>query len=41
MAQEAGRIGDWEWDFDTGAVRWSNTLYRVLGMILDNTPLKM
>ena len=32
LAQDAGRIGNWDWDLETGAVRWSDSLYRLMGM---------
>ncbi len=27
-----GRFGTWEWDFTTGAVTWSDGLFRILGL---------
>jgi PAS domain S-box-containing protein len=30
-AQEAGAVGDWEWDLATGAITWSDNLYRLMG----------
>jgi len=32
LAQEAGEIGTWEWDFPTGAMRWSAQMCRNLGL---------
>jgi diguanylate cyclase (GGDEF)-like protein/PAS domain S-box-containing protein len=31
-AQEAGGMGDWEMNLDTGALEWSDRLYRLLGL---------
>jgi PAS domain S-box-containing protein len=30
-AQEVARIGSWEWDLETGAVTWSDEMYRMHG----------
>jgi two-component system cell cycle sensor histidine kinase/response regulator CckA len=35
-AQQIARLGSWEWDTRTNAVRWSDEIYRILG--LDATP---
>jgi PAS domain S-box-containing protein len=32
MAQDAGEVGLWDWDVDTGEGYWSPTLYRNLGL---------
>lgn len=32
MAMEAGRMGAWEWDIASGAVKWSETLERIHGL---------
>ena len=32
MAQQIARIGDWEWDLATGAIRWSPTMYDIYGV---------
>ncbi|HYC02112.1 MAG TPA: PAS domain-containing protein [Azospirillaceae bacterium] len=32
LAQEAGRIGQWEWTVATGQLRWSDSMFRVLGL---------
>ncbi|MFP5374499.1 MAG: EAL domain-containing protein, partial [Gammaproteobacteria bacterium] len=32
QAQEIARIGDWEWDLDSGAIRWSRTMYDIYGL---------
>jgi PAS domain S-box-containing protein len=32
LAQEAGRVGNWDWDLETGASTWSASLYRLLGL---------
>ena len=31
-AQALGRMGDWEWDVDSGEVRWSEEIYRIYGV---------
>lgn len=31
-AQRLAHLGSWEWDADTGRVRWSDEMYRLLGM---------
>ncbi|MDD5034659.1 MAG: diguanylate cyclase [Methylococcaceae bacterium] len=31
MAQAIGHLGHWEWDMNTGAIRWSDETYRILG----------
>jgi len=31
-AQQITHIGSWEWDLDTGAVTWSDELYRIYGL---------
>ncbi|HEX3100260.1 MAG TPA: ABC transporter substrate binding protein, partial [Pyrinomonadaceae bacterium] len=31
-AQRLSRTGNWEWDLATGAVRWSEELYRIVGI---------
>ncbi len=30
--QRVNRVGDWEWDFKTDAMRWSDTTFRILGL---------
>ena len=30
-AQEAGGVGDWEWDLKTGKITWSENLYKLMG----------
>ncbi|HEY5189451.1 MAG TPA: SpoIIE family protein phosphatase, partial [Solirubrobacteraceae bacterium] len=37
-AEEAGSMGSWEWDPRTGIQRWSNGLYRVLGLEAQSVP---
>jgi PAS domain S-box-containing protein len=32
LAQEAGRIGNWDWDLDSGRTGWSPSLFRLLGL---------
>lgn len=32
LAQEAGGIGAWDWDFGTGQMHWSAQMYRLLGL---------
>ncbi|RYF70071.1 MAG: PAS domain S-box protein, partial [Comamonadaceae bacterium] len=32
LAQEIARIGDWEWDIDSGRIRWSETMYSIYGL---------
>jgi len=32
LAQEAGGVGLWEWDLDTGRTWWSDRLYEIVGM---------
>ena len=31
-AQQITHIGSWEWDLATGAVTWSDELYRIYGL---------
>jgi PAS domain S-box-containing protein len=31
-AQRLARLGDWEWDSERGTMRWSDELYRILGL---------
>ena len=31
-AQQITHIGSWEWDLTTGAVTWSDELYRIYGL---------
>jgi PAS domain S-box-containing protein len=38
IAQEAGDVATWEYDFETGEVRWTRQLYRQLGYGDDVTP---
>ncbi|HEX6016103.1 MAG TPA: PAS domain-containing protein [Geminicoccaceae bacterium] len=38
LAQEAGRVGNWDWDLDTGASTWSASLYRLLGLDPERAP---
>src|SRR5689334_5952362 len=33
LAQEAGEIGTWEWEFGTGEMRWSAQMCRNLGLV--------
>ena len=37
-AQEIAHIGSWRWDRISGNVEWSNELYRILGIRLDQKP---
>ena len=30
-AQRIGKIGDWEWNIDTGAITWSAAVFNILG----------
>jgi PAS domain S-box-containing protein len=32
LAEEVGRIGNWDWDLDTGRTTWSTSLFRLLGL---------
>jgi len=32
QAQDIARIGDWEWDLASGAIRWSRTMYDIYGL---------
>ncbi|RZA17764.1 MAG: PAS domain S-box protein, partial [Lysobacteraceae bacterium] len=32
LAQEIARIGDWEWDLESGRIRWSETMYAIYGL---------
>jgi PAS domain S-box-containing protein len=38
-AQEVARIGSWEWDIETGRVKWSNELYRLYGLTPNSVEL--
>ena len=31
-SQRIARIGSWEWDLDTNAIRWSDEVYRIYGV---------
>ncbi|MFH1135086.1 MAG: PAS domain S-box protein [Pseudomonadota bacterium] len=31
-AQEIARLGNWDWDLETGAVYWSDEIYRLFGL---------
>ena len=31
LAQEIARIGDWEWEVNSGRIRWSDTMYSIYG----------
>ena len=33
LAIEAGKMGTWEWNIETGAVIWSDKLYEILGAV--------
>lgn len=32
MAQQTARVGDWEWDIDSGRIRWSEAMYSIYGL---------
>jgi len=34
-AQRVAKVGDWEWDLQSGAVSWSDEMYRILGLDKD------
>ncbi len=38
QAQRLGGIGNWDWDVDADAIRWSDELYRIFGRALDTLP---
>ncbi len=38
LAQEAGGIGTWEWDLETGHMIWSAQMFRVLGLEPSDKP---
>ncbi len=40
-AQEAARLGIWEWDLKTNAVQWSDGIYRLLGAAPDSFPASL
>ncbi|PWT94204.1 MAG: hypothetical protein C5B55_03090 [Blastocatellia bacterium] len=39
LAQEAARVGTWEWDVRTGASVWSEMLWDLLGLSPDDEPV--
>ncbi len=38
LAQQAARVGTWEWDVQTGAAVWSEMIWRLLGLKPDDGP---
>jgi PAS domain S-box-containing protein len=38
LAQQAARVGTWEWDLQTGAAVWSDMIWELLGQEPDNQP---
>jgi len=38
QAQQVALIGDWDWDFGNGAMRWSPAFYRILHLEEDSVP---
>jgi PAS domain S-box-containing protein len=32
LAEQAAQIGSWEWDVETGEIRWSDNLFRLFGV---------
>ena len=38
-AQQLAHLGSWEWDVATGAVTWSDEMYRIHGMDADGEPM--
>jgi formate hydrogenlyase transcriptional activator len=39
LAQQAARVGSWEWDVRTGASVWSDMIWELLGLEPDNQPV--
>lgn len=39
LALDAGRMGTWEWDIQTGNVHWDATQYELCGLDRNSTPL--
>lgn len=35
LAQQAARVGTWEWDLESGVVMWSEMIWRLLGLEVD------
>jgi len=41
LAQQAARVGTWEWDVQTGASVWSAMIWRLLGLEPDDKPMQV
>ena len=41
LAQQAARVGTWEWDLRTNASVWSEMIWRLLGIEQDNEPVTL
>ena len=41
MAQSITHIGSWEWTVATGAVTWSDELYRIYGLVPRSVPITL
>ena len=39
LAQEAARVGTWEWDVQSGASIWSDMIWQLLGLEPDDAPV--
>lgn len=38
-AQRIGHLGNWNWDVVTGKLFWSDEIYRIFGMVAQETPI--
>ena len=41
LAQQAARVGTWEWDVRTNASVWSDMIWKLLGLDQDNEPVTL
>jgi len=41
LAQQAARVGTWEWDVRTNASVWSDMIWKLLGLDQDNDPVTL
>lgn len=41
LAQQAARVGTWEWDMGTGEAVWSEMMWELLGLNPDNSPMRL
>ena len=41
VAQSVSHVGSWRWDIKTGALQWSDEMYRIFGIERDNSSVKL